>query len=589
MMETASCLSSKYKFLKTKGYLDIRKRVEEWRSYGPTVSDRFSGLLSRTLNSSDSAESRIGKLPVTLDLTRVEKSLASACKDSDVTVVFLIDKLDEGYEPDEIGIGFVDGLVQAAIDAKTRIPHIRPVIFLRDNIFRAVRFFDQDFSRNIEGHVLRLHWDVDSLFNFATKRISIAMQSKEQSAALKIWNRHTGTDLKGKKGFQECLQHTLYRPRDLLSLLNEAFYAAGKNGQQVIVRDNIAATARFISQNRLDDLRKEYSAILPGLSDYTGAFEGGTPHIIASAACKEIEGILEAGSEDPKIQQDFLILDDAMNVLRSLYSIGFLGVKNRATGTFVFCHDGRAPDQDFGVDDTILVHPCYWAALNMMQDDLAKSQAEEIFDEYDIVVSSETPEIRNNRIKKLTNELRDIPEGRSGASDFEVWCFNAIRICFSKSLRNVELKPNRQGKSRRDIVATNLGDGDAWRRIYDDYGTRQVTFEVKNYTELQAADYHQINHYLTGDYGRLAFVITRDTSNDVYADKDLGWIREMYEKHDKLVIKLCGKWFARMLDRLRNPQKHDAVNVALHKLLDTYSRLYIEGQTASKNKSKNRG
>lgn len=155
----------------------------------------------------------------------------------------------------------------------------------------------------------------------------------------------------------------------------------------------------------------------------------------------------------------------------------------------------------------------------------------------------------------------------------------AIRICFAKGLRNVELKPNKLAKSRRDVVATNLGEGDAWRRIYDDYGTRQVTFEIKNYPGLEASDYQQVQSYLTGEYGRIAFVVTRDDTVDLYANKDVEWVREMYTNHRALIIKRTAKFFTNLLQKLRNPQKHDTVNNALHRLLDTYTRLYLGGQT----------
>lgn len=583
LMETALSLSPKHQFSNTEGYKKIKQRVSDWKGYGPNVVDRFSRLLEVSLDAVESPERNVGRLPVKLDLTVVEKSLSSACEESNTTVVFLIDKLDEGYSPDSIGIGLIDGLVQAAIEVKTRIPRIRPIIFLRDNIFRAVQANDPDFSRNIEGHVLRLHWNVDSLFNFATKRLSVAFETKEDTSAVKIWNDHTAGDLKGKQGFQDCLRLTLYRPRDLLSLLNEAYYEASKNGQEIIVREHIDATARYISQNRLDDLIKEYSSIIPGLKFYIGVFEGQSPELDGTSAATLYREMFDRKTDNSAALQDFYILGDAIGVLRSLYSVGFIGIKNRSSGTYVFCHDGRAPDQELSGDDSILVHPCYWTALNITQNGLTASEADEIFDEYDIHVSSETPIIRNERIKQLIGQLSDIPEGQEGSARFEQWCQSAIRICFAKGLRNVELKPNRAAKSRRDVVATNLGEGDAWRRIYDDYGSRQVTFEIKNYQGLKADDYYQILNYLTGEYGRLGFFVTRDERMDVLADKDLGWIREMYSKHNILVIKITAKWLARLLDKLKNPQKHDAVNRNMHTLLDTYARLYIEGQSKSKN------
>ena len=67
-------------------------------------------------------------------------------------------------------------------------------------------------------------------------------------------------------------------------------------------------------------------------------------------------------------------------------------------------------------------------------------------------------------------------------------------------------------------MATNLGDGgrDVWHRILTDYGSRQVIFEIKNYRGLDASDYQQIQSYLTGDYGTVAFFVNRDDSVDLF-------------------------------------------------------------------------
>lgn len=580
IMEATKALAPIYRFSGTEGYRFLEKRMKVWKSSGRDILDRYSETLHQVIDKNLSPEERIADLSKTLDLSRVESALCESCKGSNTTVVFLVDRLDEGYEPDDSGTALVDGLVQAAIDLKARIPGIKPVIFLRDNIFRAVQVLDPDYSRNIEGHVLRLHWDADALFTFATKRLRIAFNI-EQEASQRIWNRSTSGELKGRDGFNRCLQLTLYRPRDLLSLLNEAYYLAGKSGQSEIVLDHIENTGRTISRNRLDDLKKEYDVILPGLKGYISAFHGCDPDMKVDDAQKMIEEVLIQGSDEPSVQQDFFIMEDSKSVLRGLFSIGFLGIRDGSAGTFIFCHDGRTPDREFSTTDRVLVHPCYWMALNTTRNTLDPDEAEEIYDEYDIEVSSETPVIRNAKIRELVTQLDKIEEGTKGATEFEVWCQKAIRICFAKGLRNVEMKPNKLAKSRRDVVGTNLGEGDAWRRIYDDYGTRQVTFEIKNYQGLEAADYQQIQSYLTGEYGRLAFVVTRDDSVDLYAHKDVEWVRDIYANHKILIIKLTGKFLSNQLLKLRKPQKHDDVNNAIHRLLDTYTRLYIAGQTKS--------
>jgi hypothetical protein len=97
-----------------------------------------------------------------------------------------------------------------------------PNHFLRDNIFRSLSKEDPDYSRNIEGQVIRLHWDWAQLLMLSAKRMKVAFNldiEKDQ----RVWDRCTADDLKGRNGFKRCLQFTLYRPRDLLSLLNEAF------------------------------------------------------------------------------------------------------------------------------------------------------------------------------------------------------------------------------------------------------------------------------------------------------------------------------------------------------------------------------
>ena len=588
VMEAASCLSGTYKFAKSDGYLFLESRVRKWKSSGADVLDRYAATLRQVTERDLSPEERIGRLPIALDLTKVERALAEACDSSKVTIVFLIDRLDEGYEPDSQGIGLVDGLVQAAIDLKTKVSAAKPIVFLRDNIFRAVQSLDPDYSRNIEGHVLRLHWDEQALFSFATRRMRIAFDVG-QEASQRIWNRCTGGDLKGRDGFNRCLQRTLYRPRDLLSLLNEAFYLAGKSQQAEIVQAHIESSGRTISKNRLDDLKKEYVTILPGLDGFIAAFHGLNPEMTVQDAHSLLDNVVAKGSDDSVVQQEFLILENAQAALRALYCVGFVGVRDPAADTFVFCHDGRAPDREFTAPDGVLVHPCYWMALDCPVSTLEPTEAEEIFDEYDIEISSKTPAIRNTKIRELTAQLTEIELGNDGAAEFEVWCHKAIRICFAKGLRNVELKPNKHAKSRRDIVATNLGEGDAWRRIYEDYSTRQVTFEVKNYQGLKAADYQQVQSYLTGDYGRLGFIITRDDSEDLYAERDVEWVREEYAVHKVLIIKLTGKLLGKLLLKLSNPQKHDAVNDAIHRLLDTYTRLYIGGQPKSRGKQGRRG
>jgi hypothetical protein len=579
LMEASIALQPRRSFSDSEQFDVLRPHLIRWKSRGHTMPDRLRHLMREVVKVDSSPENRIGDLPVILDLTVVEDAILGACAGMDGFVVILIDKLDEGYEPDTTGVGLVDGLVQAVIDVKTRISSIRPVVFLRDNMLRALQTLDPDYSRNIEGHVLRLHWEELELFNFATARMKVALKINDASNQ-RIWNACTADDLTGREGFSKCLRLTLYRPRDILALLNQAFFVAQKQSHQKLTLAHIESTAQIISQNRLADLLKEYSSIIPGISNFVSLFQGRNPEREVGDITSEIERLLAKGSEDSLIQQDFLILGEAKSVIRGLYSVGFLGVKEPATGRFVFCHDGRAPDREFSVGDGVLVHPCYWMGLNCTKDHVEPNMADDIYDEYDIEISSETPDIRKQKIAMLIDQLEQIEEGIDGDEAFENWCHKAIRISFAKSLRNVALKPNKLARQRRDVVGTNLGEKGVWKRIRDDYGTRQVVFEVKNYKGITSADYQQVLSYLTGEYGRLAFVVTRDETVDLFANRDVEWVRDMYANHKVLIIKITGIYLRKLLYKLRSPQRHDDVDGAIHKLLDAYTRLYLAGQTA---------
>jgi hypothetical protein len=80
---------------------------------------------------------------------------------------------------------------------------------------------------------------------------------------------------------------------------------------------------------------------------------------------------------------------------------------------------------------------------------------------------------------------------------------------------------------------------------------------------------------LCNDYGKLAFIITRAVNNNLEKGKELNWARELYSEHRKVVIKLSVKFVEKHLKKIRNPQKHDALDKELNSLLDTYVRKYF--------------
>ncbi|MNZ89600.1 hypothetical protein D3C78_1085320 [compost metagenome] len=262
-------------------------------------------------------------------------------------------------------------------------------------------------------------------------------------------------------------------------------------------------------------------------------------------------------------------------LLQSLYSVGFIGVHDQSTSSFSYCHDGRTPDKGFENSERILVHPCYWLGLNLSKNALSPDEAEEINDEYDIKVESLNPKIRNTKIGQIVSHLDQIPLGREGDREFEQWCLEALKVVFAAHLTGLQLHPNGAAVQRRDIVGTNRSKSEFWNRILQDYKVRNVVFDSKNYQELGADEYRQLQSYLTGSYGKLGFIINREADETLTSGKDLDWTREMHQSHQALIIKLPAKFLCKLLQKLRNPEKHDAIDRQMWNLLTTYETNYL--------------
>jgi len=575
-MELISKINGHYKLQKFIDQYKLKSHINEWNNSKKDVSTKLRNKLRAILKKDVTPEEHIADLSVNLGLDEVEIGLSNILNKSNHKFILLIDRLDEGYTPDNVGVALVDGFVQAVIDLNSKFSaNVRGLVFLRDNMYRSISINDPDFTRNIEGQVLRLHWEDYGLFNLVCNRLRIANKTAQENN-VRLWDSYSARELKGRGGFKLALRLTLYRPRDILVLLNEAFLHAGNQERNVIILDDIESSAKSISQNRLNDLHKEYESIFPALRIFTPIFSRGSPEISIKTAQILISKVIEKDDHDIEIQRDIVIFKNSIQVLQRLYGIGFIGIYDNKADSFVFCHDGRDPDKAILDESKIMVHPCYWLALNLTEKTFDLDQVDDIYDEYDIKISSISNEQRQARIGQIIEEIKNIEHGKPGCHSFEDWCMQAIKLIFAGTLSNIELHPNKNGLQQRDIVATNMATIPVWNRTLQDYGTRQVIFEVKNYKDLKSEDYRQISNYLSNDYGLLGFIITRASDNNLEKGKELNWAQELYfNQNKKIVIKLSERYLVKHLSKLRSPQKHDASTKELNKLIDTYLRKYL--------------
>ncbi len=585
-LEALSKLVSHYKFKALPQHGFAEPCVKSWSQGGDTVNERMDSLLRPIIEEHGDAATTIGRLQKDLQWSQIEDALRACLGATGTKIAIIIDRVDEGYQPDDSGIGIVAGLASAAIDLSNNFDSLYATLFLRDNMARAIAAHDSDYSRSIESRVLRLHWDARALIDMASERIKAALHLQVQSSKA-IWNRFVLDELRDIAGFRRCLRFTLYRPRDVLLLLNQAFYHCHKrNGTRISLND-LEATAKTISSNRLSDLFREYESVAPEIERLVRALGGGSAYYSRERIVGQLEAVLSSDEADPLTQQGLRLIENASAAIRVLYEFGVIGVQDSTSADFAFCHDGHEIIQDIGKATNFLVHPCYWMALDLDEQPLDQADAETVYDEYEITVVSKTPQERAARITRIANEVKTIPCGREGASSFETWCHRALSTAFAGHLRNLELKPNSQASNRRDIVGRNAGEAGVWRHLSEDYGVRQVVFEVKNYAEPTVDDFRQMRDYLHDHYGRCGFIICRAQSSEI-TGPILNRVREQWANHRLLNVLIDERFLRRVLEKIRSPAKHNAANRDLEKLVDAYERLYVSGQMSPKNRKKAR-
>jgi hypothetical protein len=183
-------------------------------------------------------------------------------------------------------------------------------------------------------------------------------------------------------------------------------------------------------------------------------------------------------------------------------------------------------------------------------------------------------DLRTTRLGQILAELSGVPVGAEGSRTFEEWTLRALKMLLAGMLSNFELKPDPNAVQQRDIVATNSAPGGFWRRVFDDYHSRQVLFEVKNYEALKAEDYRQVEAYSSGAYGSFAVLIYR-SENEGLTEHERSWLMEMWHEKRVLIFTVPVIVLQRCIGRLRNARKHDYTEAALQKRLDTFQRKYL--------------
>lgn len=460
----------------------------------------------------------------------------------------LIDSIDDYWEGTDEGLIYLTAFMHACQEISAQIPWARTILFVRENIFERVRARDTESSR-LETSVVAMEWSERQLLELVERRLNRTLTAKLPLNG-QTWAAYFE---EADNAWVDVMEYCQRRPRDVLIYVSNAVEAAQAAGHASIAIEDVQQARRRFSDNRLRDLGDEYAENYPQLSLVLARFYGlGTRFTLSG-----VEALIRMLLNDTSLTRacgDWLYEHSSPEkFVRLLYDIGFIGLSSenrpprfRALGP----QDTTPPPISDATD--IVVHRCYWDALDL-QDVLVRSlNEEEAFGRVGLV--SELPGGVDTadyieQIESTMFALKELPLGPESAGRFEDIVGDVIRLSFFRALENLEPKSrDMNGRVIRDWVASNRARSGFWELMRSRYAATQVIWECKNYEELSADDFHQACYYMSDAGGRFVVLAFRGEMRSSYYQH----IERAHRDHKGLILPLSQKDLLTFLRQARN-------------------------------------
>lgn len=430
----------------------------------------------------------------------------------------LIDRLDEAWSGDDASVVVLMALMHSCVQLHAESAVVRPLLFLRENIFDRVRHVDNEFAR-LETSVVSMDWSPSQLLELVERRINSSFTTRW---ALKgtTWDHFFEMSSSGSS-YETVFEYCQHRPRDVITYLSFAIDSALAAGHPLVMLSDLDAAKLRFSENRFKELSDEYAENFPQLGLVLKRFYGlGTEFTIP--AIQEFIQLLLVDATVQKECGSWLNHISAPELfVEWLYNLGFGGLRRGTETSFRVLSARSATAVRIDQDAHVVIHPTFRDALQL-QDKIVTSLAATVLRQSGILEDlPEGLDIENfsRSVEELRQELLTLPHGSGNASQFEDVVGKVIKLCFYRVLTNPEPRVRNRGNSViRDWMVSNTARQGFWEVVRQKYGAVQVIWECKNYAELGADDFHQVNYYHTDVAGKFSIIVFRGKPTDHYLE-----------------------------------------------------------------------
>ena len=285
--------------------------------------------------------------------TRLKKLLGNL---NDTSIVVLIDKVDEVWDDTKESKFTVSGLLRATHILNESLPMIKIMVFLRSDIFDALKFHDIDKLNSLAE---RLNWSEMDLKQLIENRVRVSANLGSYQQNEDVWVQVFEKSVKEEDSFKYIVSRTLKRPRETIQFCNRALRIAQDSYHEKISADDILSAEIQYSAEKLRDLASEFLVQYSYLDGLLGVFQGFKPSFTRS----ELEfRYKEAKDRLEKIYLDLQSLS-IEGIIQILYNIGFLGAEIDTAYVFFY----NMPNLTLPQQERYIVHPAFHAALGVQE------------------------------------------------------------------------------------------------------------------------------------------------------------------------------------------------------------------------------
>jgi hypothetical protein len=349
--------------------IDLGLGIKEGESASTTTRTEYADRYQRIVNETQLA--RLNQMIAVLN----DEILGSA---QNFTYI-VIDDLDRDWVDERVANDLIRCLFRAVLDIQ-RVQNLKIIVALRTNIFDHLAFGSRTGGQEEKFRALqyRIRWTQAELVEVADRRVEVAANRAELPALTTISDLLPQSGKTRGNPMDYILDRTMMRPRDLIAFLNEALTIAG--GKTRLTWGDITAAEAAYSRNRLLALRDEWKPNYPGIDKVFEVFRGAPPemdqkgvtpfldNIALLTVERHFEGVrwitettetLWSGANPPEAWAD-----SYQPLVKLLYDIGFLGIKEGTASYFSHDHSGfaDAPTSDAA---RFMVHPSLRATLGV--------------------------------------------------------------------------------------------------------------------------------------------------------------------------------------------------------------------------------